>query len=969
MPKIVNKINDVFYSKFNQIRFETKFYNSKKLPFEEYLQFTQEILTSLLFLKFLCQLGIIRVNNKKIDFVKLIELLKKKYQFQSNLLILFTNLRTENEYLEIESDKIATPLIHFDFCENLLEKIQFFKPDNQIWFQFSNLIIEYEWEFETNNRQIEKLSPKIIAEIYEKDLVLRESTEEIKLEDMPKIFNQLNRRRKKGAYYTPIKITNFMVDSTIELHLEEELGKEIRLDKIVQTKEDSNQLLSLLDEIKILDPACGSGDFLLIAAKRLFHIKKEILVKLGKELSDFKIKQQILLQNIFGVDIDYFAIKNTENRLFFWLLESLEVEITETLPNLFLNLKVGNSLIGWTNEDITLTGVEINSSRITEMEYLLSSLNVPDKSTKHKTYTKAIKRIKNVIDLWKKNDLLLYFDGLKIIKKELTEILTTDELNSNNSRVIKDFYLLVNDELQLITNDTYILHLKDKKKLAGIQFEDFKSVKLFHWKLEFQEILDNGGFDVIISNPPYIEIKKFRNETEKKILRVFYYSAYKLFDIAILFIERAIILSKNYHFISYIITNKFASTDFGYKIREMMLTKTKIKRIYDVSYLPVFANTAAYSVIIILQKAAAVLDRDNLENEILIQPEISDLSELGKKNEKMVIIKQKEMYQMPNKIIDLSGNLPILKEVFQDKEVKKFGDHGEFYYRILGFTDWIGKLRHTSKKPESEKSLRFIGTTNIKPYAINFRKQLKLAGKSFKEAYLNYEEDFEDQWKIFQTRKICIREVALELTAAYDMGISANVTGIYIFIPNSLREIRSLICLLNSKVLNFFFKSMFGTSHMAGGYLRFNSSYLKELPIKIPYTKWVDYVFYRLDGLFNYLFFLKYLLLRELEEEVAKTVKEYNEYFERLVDLIVFDTYFPVKKEKRLINQLKVYDIDIEMWLKDTIEPRDSSFHFLNFTMLHNIQQTYEDFLRSKEIKEHIKEIESHKYYKLIFQD
>ena len=969
MSKTTNKINDDFYSKFNQIRFELDFYNTKKLSFEEYLQFTREIFTSLLFLKFLCQLRIIQVNSKKIDFVDLIELLKKKYQFQSHILVLLTNLRTEIDYLEINSNKISTPLIHFDFMGNLLDKIQLFNPGNQIWFEFSKLIAEYVWELEEKNNLGEKLSPNILAEIYERDLVLHESSEEIKLDDLPKIYNQLNRRRKKGAYYTPAEITNFMVDSTLELYLEKELEKKINLDRILQNKEDLEKILTLLDEIKILDPACGAGDFLLSAANRLLQIKKEIFSELKKEIPESEIKHQILLQNIFGVDIDQFAITNTENRIFFWLLANSNQGINKTFPNLFLSLKVGNSLIGWTNENISLTGVKTNTNRITEIEYLLSSLNIPEKRNEHKIYTKAITRVKNVIDLWKKNNLLLYFDGLKIIKKELSEILTADELDSNNSMIIKDFYLLVSDELQLITNDTYILHLKNKKKLARIPKENYKSVKFFHWKLEFQEIMENGGFDIIVGNPPYIEIKKFRNEVEKEILRTIYYSAYKLFDIAILFIERTISLMKNHHFISYIITNKFASTDFGLKIRELMLTKFKIKQIYDVSYLPIFVNTAAYSVIINLQKATAVLDRDNLENKIFIQPKISNLSKLGKKKEEKIVVKQEEMYQMPNKIIDLSGNLPILKKVFQDKEVKKLGEFGGFCYRILGFTDWIDKLCYTSKKPESEKSLRFIGTTNIKPYIIDFKKQLKLARKTFKEAYLNYLDDFKDQWKIFQLRKICIKEVALELTAAYDMGISANVTGVYMFIPNQLRELRSLICLLNSKVLNFFFKSMFGTSHMAGGYLRFNSSYLKELPIKIPYTKWADNNHYNLDGLFNYLFFLKHLLLRKLEEDVTKTMKKYNDYFERLVDLIVFDTYFLARKEKRLIDHIKVYDYDIEMWLKDTIELEDSSFHFMNFTMLHNIQQTFEDCLKSKEIKEYIEEIKLHKFYKVIFEE
>jgi len=967
MSKGKEKIIDIFYSKFNDIRFNSETFKPSKLSFDGYLSFTRDILSGLIFIKFLCHYGIIREREKKINFLTLMNLFNEKYQLQSNILILFTSLQSDINSMSFEKVTISTPYIYHDFFKSLFEKIQIFGINNEILIQIISLIGNFQWsaeKFENNNNSNSILTPKIIADIFERDLILKEFTDSIKSENITQIFSKLNKRRKRGAYYTPIKITKFMVENILEYYTEEKTGKKITFKKLPEKEIELQNILEKINQVKILDPACGSGDFLLATAEKLFQIKRNILLKLDRRFSNFEIKHQILLQNIFGVDIEFDAIQNTENRLFFWLLESIDEKSSTILPNIFLNLKVGNSLIGMINEKISFSEYSVNINKITELEYILSAFDSRVILNENEDLTSTLNKIKNIIDLWKKNKLLGYFEGLKIIYCELIQILSLSNINSYNTKVLHDLYNLIRDELYLITDYSYINFLKLNRKLTDIDTETISSLKQLHWHIDFQNILTNNGFNIIIGNPPYIEIKKFKNQKEKEILRSKYFSAYKLFDISILFIERALELVANHQFVTYIITNKFASTDFGYRIREIILTKTKIKQLLDVSYLAIFRDAATYPVILTLQKADAVFDTNNLENTILIQPHITNLSELDDLEAERLKIKQLEMFQLPKKIIELSGNILIIKEILQNKKVKRLDTYGKFYYRILGFTNWISKLCYTSNKPASQRSLRFIGTTNIKPYFIDFNKSLKIAGKIFNKTFLNYDKEFAEVWKIFEKEKISIKEISLNLTAAYDFGNFANLTGLYMFIPNDNKEIKSLLCLLNSKVLNFIFKSLFSTTHLAGGYLRFNSSYLKELPIIIPYD---EIKFHPLDFLFDYLFFLKNLLNLELKDEIKNTVSEYQRFFQEILDMAIFNQYFPLEDEKQLTDYFSHFSIEIKKWYKDSILNKKLDLNSSTFQNLSDIENTYDLLSNSYEIREYRKKIASHKYFKRIF--
>ncbi|MBN1329415.1 MAG: Eco57I restriction-modification methylase domain-containing protein [Candidatus Heimdallarchaeota archaeon] len=453
-----------------------------------------------------------------------------------------------------------------------------------------------------------------------------------------------------------------------------------------------------------------------------------------------------------------------------------------------------------------------------------------------------------------------------------------------------------NEFTQNITNIKY--NLKAGNSLIGWDdnyeksfMEDYTeqergNIKPFNWESNFSDVLSEGGFDIILGNPPYIEIKKMRNEVEKKIFALNFMAAYKLYDISILFIERGLTLLKEGGILNFIITNKFIVTDFGLKIRELLLTRTKITNLVDLSYLPVFVKTAVYPIILTLEKSYTRSIDVLLENNIEIFPQVNSLDQL-KLNESQIIIKQRNFYNLPQKLFIISANLSLILKMNQIDNTYKLEELGKFAYRLLGFTDWSSNLEFLSNNKKSNNDLQFIGTTNVASYIIDYRKELVFAKKRLKENYLHFNVKFGTSWTIFLESKLLIREIAKNLTVALDPGKFANATGIYMFIPKDKSLLKFLLIVLNSKLLNKYYSIAYESTHMSGGYLRFNSSYLKQLPIVLPKSKDELLLF---NSLADFILLLKYL--NYVDSSNNTELEKLVEFYLEISNLIVLELYF-----------------------------------------------------------------------------
>ena len=361
---------------------------------------------------------------------------------------------------------------------------------------------KYEWPLQGKEGKSDKeISPDVIGYIFEK------------------YINELQ-QKSLGAYYTRDEITSYLSRNTIQKCV---LGKvnskgyefetisdmlhklDVSLCKVLLIDKDS-----ILNTLTVLDPAVGSGAFLVSAMKELIDIYSPVIGRietLGNRdlknwLKNFKaehksilygIKKNIILKNLYGVDIMKEATEVCKLRLFLSLVSSaFYIEELEPLPNMDFNIMCGNSLIGFLKEEEQVKEEE------TQFEWNIV-LGESYQKLKGK-YNKLVRQYKNKH---------LSFENLKELKGKIHKFL--QENNSKLNRVLADKC----KKEGLLYNP--IIDIQGKKKIFGkkraVLPEDFSSktdsrnLKPFHWDFTFNEIINKGGFDILITNPPWEKVK------------------------------------------------------------------------------------------------------------------------------------------------------------------------------------------------------------------------------------------------------------------------------------------------------------------------------------------------------------------------------------------------------------------------------------------------------------------------------
>jgi len=271
------------------------------------------------------------------------------------------------------------------------------------------------------------------------------------------------KRKGEGIYYTPRWVVDYIVKQTVGRYIEEH---------------SHNDILN----IRILDPACGSGSFLTRAYEELLNYHARQQGKSPAEL-DQSERTRILLRNIYGVDLDQQAVEIARLSL---LLCSLSGQ--ETLPSLANNIRRGNSLISGADEE-----------------------------------------------------LRPYFG------------------------------------------------------------DEWEEKHRFNWKEEFPQIMADGGFDVVIGNPPYVRIQTLPRE-DADYYRDKYESAFGSFDIYVLFLEKGTKLLKPGGRLGFITSGKFLKAKYGKRIQQLLRENCVVENIVDLSAQQVFADATTYPAIVVLRK-------------------------------------------------------------------------------------------------------------------------------------------------------------------------------------------------------------------------------------------------------------------------------------------------------------------------------------------------------------------------------
>jgi len=424
---------------------------------------------------------------------------------------------------------------------------------------------------------------------------------------------------------------------------------------------------------------------------------------------------------------------------------------------------------------------------------------------------------------------------------------------------------------------------------------NFNMVNL-DYLLEF----DSTGIDIIIGNPPYVENKKILDIEFKKKIKKKFESAYGLFDLSIIFIEKSIKLLKNgVGCLSFLTTNKFLSADYGLKIREMLLRDTELKEIINVSSLPIFQKTAAYPIIISFKK------RINTNNTILIKKfeSMKDFKHL--QNEKTTELAQDSIKNLPSSVIPISPDINLVNFLYTNFKLMIQVIKGlKIIYRPFGFIKWAENFKNISKNKTSNKDLILIGTGNVGKYHIDFKKRIKIAKVNHEISYFSFPSEKKEVWDNLNSEKIIFREIAKDITCVYDPGIYVNLTGLYFLRVPSFKtnDYFCLLSIMNSDIINLVFKALYGTLHMSGGYLRFNGSFIKKLPMPEVFPTSLSY----LGKTNQFLSQLRFELLQEPNDEILLLeIEKLLDFYQNLTNSLVAQLYLqfePYDELNKLLN-------------------------------------------------------------------
>lgn len=624
---------------------------------------------------------------------------------------------TEEKDISLSADTL-TPTLHVD--DGKLKKIidGLYYPD-----------CPYEFSM---------ISTEILGNIYEQFLgkVIRLTDgHQAKVEDKPEV------KKAGGIFYTPQYIVNYIVDNTVG-----ELLKGKTPNKV--------------SDLRIVDPACGSGSFLLGAYQKLldWHVDyysnldqppKNVIYtgKDGIPRLTIQEKKRILLNNIYGVDIDSQAVEVTKLSLLLKVLEDENKDVLEAqqkliqeraLPYLGDNIRCGNSLIG-------------------------------------------------------------------------TDILDSNDLSS----------------------------------------EELHDINPFDWEDEFSEIFKNGGFDAVIGNPPYVRQERLMNL--KQYLKEKYDSFNGKADMYVYFFEKGTGILKQNGKLSYISSNKFLKSNYGKKLRILLLNSLNFDKYYDLTNEDVFSGATTYTSVFILSKRHVkgnkiLIDEDYYfsQNELddnfwLFYPE--EISNLRKKIEsKGEFIKNFEDINIfygiktglnkaffideatkENLINEDDKNSKIIKPLVVGKNIKPwFIDYNNQY------------LIYT------ERGININNYPSIKNYLGNYKKELtpRNNGQKVGRAKGNYKwfelQSGGSNKELLENPKLIYPEIANKLFVTYDdKGYYPNAKCFVI--TSEHINLKYLSAILSSKLINFYFK--FLATPLRGNYYNLSKIYVEKIPLVLSESK------------------------------------------------------------------------------------------------------------------------------------
>ena len=422
----------------------------------------------------------------------------------------------------------------------------FFDPEYGLF----SILNRYNFTIEENtpNEQQVALDPELLGKVFENLLgAYNPETKE-------------TARNQSGSFYTPREVVNYMVDESLVAYLgDTPLVRALLSDDFVYESSKEAEYKSIaakLKSIKILDPACGSGAFPMGLLNRIV----DILERISPEASLYQLKLALIENCIYGIDIQSIAVQISKLRFFISLICDCEKDETKpnfgipTLPNLETKFVCANSLIDKQTEDSQ--GNLFEDPRIQETKDKLIELRNEHFRAKSTSQKRRLRE---------KDDEL---------RKCLAQLLAENDMASRA------------DAEQMARWNPY-------DQNASSEF--FSAEWMFNVK---------DGFDIVIGNPPYIQLQNNSGELGKLYAPCGYQSFASTGDIYCLFYERGWQLLKKSGHLCYITSNKWMRAGYGEKLRSFLATKTNPQLLIDFGGVKVFESATVDTNILLFEKGA-----------------------------------------------------------------------------------------------------------------------------------------------------------------------------------------------------------------------------------------------------------------------------------------------------------------------------------------------------------------------------
>ena len=682
--------------------------------------------------------------------------------------------------------------------------------------------------------------------VYENDPIDKEVS--IDPEMLGKVFENLleeNLRKGTGTYYTPREIVHYMCQECLFNYLKNSLegvdnkeinnlihwgelkiqddGKEIPVEVKLDNK--SIELIEKsLKDIKIVDPACGSGAFLVGMLKEIVKARTCLLTLKKDHINVYDIKKQAIQESIHGVDIDPGAVEIAKLRLWLSLIVDFQLHDIEPLPNLDFKIMQGNSLL----EDLFIDDERIK---------LFDSLTIDKNNTAKKVglfddvNSSLIKKLKDLHISYYKESSIDKKRNLRDSINDIEHYLVTESVKKELKRLkeqkinIKPHPLLglgfeeVRKINKISTKEDRILKILDDLQSQGVK-------PFFIWHLNYMDVFEEkGGFDVVIGNPPYVDSEEMtRNQKEiREIYKNIYRAAQGNWDLFIVFIELGLSLCNKIGTCSLIVKNTLIAAPYSTEIKNIIKEEYSLVSLRDYSNVDVFKQQAVYPVVFVVSSKST----DNCVNFTVMDDEIkirrSNVIKRQHINEDVYWDKyffEEEIVNIVLKIL----NFPKLA-IHSDIKVESSSTVAEAY-------DVKRYLIDSENISEGDKKLINTGTIDrfISLWGVKKTQYIK---NQYKHPVIRRE----DLNKLKQTRidqsndkKIIIAGMAESIESFYDQnadylaGKSTTVIR-----GKSSANLKYLTAVLNADITTLWYRVYYNSLSMAGGY--FNINKIDTIPI------------------------------------------------------------------------------------------------------------------------------------------